>query len=152
MPAHRSDTTRYLSEIASWVDGADLNPPGLNGPAAAVSEDLQTLSTRQFALYEFMRALVDAYGKFDQTLGADNARYLGATSNPMAIRHESCSTCVFFEKGSCDLVNGDIQPGGICQYALIPDVNIVAAAQNVSSPGKKVVRKTGTPGTPVDVT
>ena len=142
------DLDRYLFDLATtWrtSDKSDLNPPGMNAPNSVMEEPkVRDLTQRQYSIYEFMRSLVDVYSKFDQTQGPDNARYMDATVNPFAAQHMTCSTCVFYTGGGCDLVNGNIQAGGLCQYALIPEDAVIEDAQT-DAPGSPAsgTRKAG---------
>lgn len=100
---HPRDHRRYLADIASWVDDPDSTDEGY--------------TDRQVAISGFMQQLVGAYGKFDQTLGPDNAHY--TAPSPLTAEGLTCGKCAYFEDGMCGLVNGTIDPGGFCQYILI---------------------------------
>ncbi len=73
-------------------------------------------------LYEVLESTVETFGQFDQGIGAQGAHYVGADENPFAEEGMVCSNCAFYEgPRACELVEGDIDPGGICKFWVIPE-------------------------------
>ena len=73
-------------------------------------------------LYEILESTVETFGQFDQGIGAQGAHYAGSDENPFAAEGMVCSNCAFYEgPRACELVQGDIDPGGICKFWVIPE-------------------------------
>lgn len=89
---------------------------------AREDEGLYPLAPRQNAIYDDLEEIVDIFGQFDQGIGADGSHYVGPEANPFAAEGMVCSSCAFYEgPRACELVAGDIDPGGICKFWLIPE-------------------------------
>jgi len=72
---------------------------------------------RMAAMYANDETLVETFGQFDQSSGPDGAHYVAESPFPGLM----CSSCVYFEGGNrCEIVAGDIAPGGICKRWVIP--------------------------------
>ena len=73
-------------------------------------------------LYEVLEDTVDIFGQFEQGIGAQGAHYVGPEDNPFASEGMVCSNCAFYEgPRACEIVSGDIDPGGICKFWVIPE-------------------------------
>jgi uncharacterized protein len=78
------------------------------------------LNERQTMQYGLLEALVESYGQFDQSSGANGAHYMA--EQPYASEGMQCSNCVFYEgPRGCELVHGDIDPSAICKLWVIPE-------------------------------
>lgn len=76
---------------------------------------------RQNAVYDALEGVVETFGLFDQGIGPDGAHYMGPEANGFAGEGLQCGSCVFFEgPRGCELVGGDIDPGGLCKLWQIP--------------------------------
>jgi hypothetical protein len=61
----------------------------------------------------------DTFGMFKQDSGPDGAHY--APVSPFASTGLLCQNCVFYRgPRGCGLVEGDIDPNGICKLWVIP--------------------------------
>ena len=84
-----------------------------------MSEGGPVLTPRQNALCDELCDIVETFGQFDQTSGPDGAHY--AAPSPFADKGLMCQNCVFYNGGrGCDLVKGDIDPGAVCKFWVIP--------------------------------
>jgi HK97 family phage prohead protease len=72
------------------------------------------LSPRDAALYEAYKAIADEFGQWSQV----DAHYV--EESPFEADGMICSNCSLFEGGRlCEVVEGDIAPGGICKLWVI---------------------------------
>jgi len=99
-----------------------MNPTGVN------QRDLNDdMGARQTLMHQALEDVVDELGQFDQTIGDDGAHYMGPDKNVFAAQGMQCSNCVFFEGGrACELVQGDIDPAGLCKLWIIPETLLPA--------------------------
>ena len=90
-------------------------------------EDSQySLTPHQFAEYEALEDLVEEYGKFDQGTVGNGAHYVA--ESPFA--ELNCSKCLFYAgPRGCEVVSGDIDPGGICKLWIIPEALIATTIE-----------------------
>jgi hypothetical protein len=73
---------------------------------------------KQQALYATYEQLVETTGMFNQGVDGDGAHY--GPESPFANEGLICANCVFYEGGQkCELVSGNIAPGGICKLWII---------------------------------
>lgn len=111
-------------------------------------EEYPDLNDRQKAQYEYYEDLVDEYGIFDQTIGANGAHYASAEKNPFKEEGMICANCVFYEGGGgCEIVSGDIEPNAICKLWIIPEKLLSDSSSSVEKvtygrPGPNDPRKT----------
>lgn len=79
--------------------------------------DMSMFTPRQAAQYAADESLVEMFGKYDKTTGADGAHYVDASPFPGLV----CSSCAFYSgPRGCEIVDGDIAPEGICKRWIIP--------------------------------
>ena len=80
----------------------------------------ESLTARQRWLYEKLEWGAEVFGKWDWA-GADGAHYMGPDGNPFIGEGMVCQNCVFYEgPRACEIVNGDIDPNGLCKFWVIP--------------------------------
>lgn len=76
------------------------------------------LNPRQFAMYDLFEKMAEKFGLWDQGIGGNGAHYVA--ESPFASEGMVCSNCVFYEGGKrCEIVEGEIEPNGICKLWLI---------------------------------
>lgn len=81
--------------------------------------DLEVFTPRQAAQYSDDEKLVELFGKYDGGVGPDGAHYVA--ESPFASEGLVCSNCAFYEgPRGCEIVDGDIDPNGICKRWIIP--------------------------------
>ena len=115
------------STLASFVD---MEMPGSMGYEQMDSGNMDSshgrhvMNSRQQMQHELIEQVVETFGKFDKTFGADGAHY--ATESPYAEHSVICANCCFYRgPRGCELVEGDIDPNGICKLWIIPGDLIV---------------------------
>jgi HK97 family phage prohead protease len=87
------------------------------------------LSPRDAALYEAYEAIADEFGQWSQV----DAHYV--EESPFEADGMICSNCSLFEGGRlCEVVEGDIAPGGICKLWVIRTDLLADGAAVVSEP------------------
>jgi HK97 family phage prohead protease len=80
--------------------------------------EMYPLSPRQKAQYEATESLVEVFGQYDQTAGADGCGYQAESER--ADDGIACGNCVFFMEGMCEVVSGEIAAAGLCKLWVIP--------------------------------
>ena len=96
----------------------------------------ENITPRQDLLENQLKTVVETFGPFDQSTGADGAHYVPAS--PFAAEGMVCSSCVFFEGGNrCEIVSGEILPEAICKFWIIPE-NLINASSKGDTPGMKI--------------
>ena len=99
-----------------------MNPTGVN--QRDLNEDL---GARQTLMHQALEGVVEELGQFDQTIGDDGAHYMGPDENVFAAQGMQCANCVFYEGSrACELVQGDIDPAGLCKLWIIPETLLPA--------------------------
>ena len=138
-----------LSILEKEIDLDHLNMPDEEGETPEEEDqEYPDLNARQRAQYEGYEAIVEEYGVFDQSTGADGAHYASADKNPFKEEGMICANCVFYEGGGgCEIVSGDIEPNAICKLWIIPEKLMVKPADSVEKvtygrPGPNDPRKT----------
>ena len=92
-----------------------------------IEEGLYQPTPRQRLQYDLTEAIVNQYGQFDQSAGADGSHY--APENPFMAQGIKCSNCFFFEgPRACEVVAGDIDPDAVCKLWIIPNELITEGA------------------------
>lgn len=83
----------------------------------------EMLNERQQDLAEDIAESVLKYGQFDKGSGANGAHYFDGSKNVFKSANIRCEDCIFFnENGNqCIVVEGDIDPDGICKLWIIPE-------------------------------
>lgn len=82
---------------------------------------LYELSKRQSMMCWQYQDSVWYFGKFDQTTGPDGSHYLPVAPPEFMAEGLVCGNCALYDEGrECDVVEGDIDPYGICKLWVIP--------------------------------
>jgi hypothetical protein len=97
--------------------------------ASAVIEEEQ-------ALADALVSITQRYGKFNSDDTGVWAGYESADENELADIGVKCANCILYEGGtSCKIIAAEVEPGGYCRFALIPD-GVVTAAGSKRAPKK----------------
>ena len=89
---------------------------------SGMEDGIHPLNPRQQAQYEALETVVELFGKYDQSTGANGAHYAPAEKNPFQAEGLVCGNCAFFEgPRACELVDGDIDPMAVCKLWIIPE-------------------------------
>jgi len=112
----------------TMIDPMMMNQVEAEAPGMEEEYDTSGRFTpRQLLQAECSETVVEIFGKYDQSTGADGVHY--AMESPYASEGLVCSNCNFYEgPRCCELVSGDIDPGGICKLWIIPADLIVEGA------------------------
>jgi HK97 family phage prohead protease len=104
----------------SWADARLSEIAALEADRSTRMIDLEMypLSPRQKAQYEATESLVEVFGQYDQTAGADGCGYQAESER--AGDGIACGNCVFFMEGMCEVVSGEIAAAGLCKLWVIP--------------------------------
>jgi len=104
----------------SWADARLAQIAALEADRSLRMIDLETypLNERQLAQYENTESVVEKFGQYDQTAGADGCGY--QAESEQASDGIACSNCVFFMEGMCEVVSGEIAASGLCKLWVIP--------------------------------
>jgi hypothetical protein len=117
---HNRETMKALRAV-----GYDGMKP--KSATKAVDESV-TLTERQVVMYDLYEGLVEEYGLFNQGIGANGAHYGPGDVNPFKAEGIMCGACVFYMEGKCEIVEGDIDPEGVCKLWIIPEATLQLAA------------------------
>lgn len=115
---------RWALAIITESEGRSDDPQenyrmDVNEETRDMEDSVYPLSPRQNAQYDADEQLVEVFGKYDQGNGPDGAHYVAAS--PFAGDGLVCSSCAFYEgPRGCEIVDGDIDPSGICKRWVIP--------------------------------
>jgi predicted ABC-type ATPase len=113
-------------EARTWVNG-------LLGDMEKAYDPKEGLNDRQLEMYRDYENQVAVHGVFNQSADADGAHYFGKESNPFAGEGMNCSNCVFYlGGGGCEIVEGQIDPMGLCKLWIIPESLIEKATEPFS--------------------
>lgn len=90
------------------------------------------ISSRQMMQADHDEDVVNLFGYYDQTSGADGAHYMSVSA--FAERGMVCANCVQYEgPRACHIVTGDIDPGGLCKRWIIP-VALISESAPIETP------------------
>jgi hypothetical protein len=84
------------------------------------------LSPRQESIVTALSDIVATSGKFSTGISEAGAHY--CADSPWDDEGVICANCVFYQGGACQIVNGMIDPEGICKFWVIPEKSLVLAA------------------------
>ena len=104
----------------SWADARLAQIAALEADRSLrmIDLDMYPLNERQLAQYENTEAVVEKFGQYDQTAGADGCGY--QAESEQASDGIACASCVFFMDGMCEVVAGEIAAAGLCKLWVIP--------------------------------
>ena len=104
----------------SWADARLAQIAALEADRSLrmIDLDMYPLNERQLAQYENTEAVVEKFGQYDQTAGADGCGY--QAESEQASDGIACGSCVFFMDGMCEVVAGEIAAAGLCKLWVIP--------------------------------
>jgi HK97 family phage prohead protease len=104
----------------SWANARLSEIAALEADRSKRMIDLEAypLNDRQLAQYENTESVVEVFGQYDQTAGADGCGYQAESER--AGDGIACGNCVFFMEGMCEVVSGEIAAAGLCKLWVIP--------------------------------
>ena len=123
--------------LAVEVDATDTAMP----EPVMDATDYSMLNERQQEMVDETSGIAAEYGQFNQGTGADGAHYAPGDKNPFKSEGLQCGNCVFFNEitRQCQVVEGSIDPEGICKLWVIPESELVAPDMANRAAGEKVI-------------
>ena len=100
----------------------------------------EALSVRQKEMAETTADGVMEFGMFKQDSSANGAHYFGGEKNPFKAEGIKCYSCIFFNEytNQCVVVEGSIDPEGLCKLWVIPEDKIVQEPEDAEMVMKSV--------------
>lgn len=102
-----------------------------------------TLVPEEQELADALQLIADKYGKFNDDNTGIWAGYTPASENEEnAAIGVKCGNCVFFNApNGCSIIVAEVEDGGLCRFAVLPDGAVTATAG--SKPAPKKDQRTG---------
>jgi hypothetical protein len=75
----------------------------------------------QIELADSLFDLVEEYGEFDSTAGAEGAHFFPADKNPFQAEGVKCGNCIFYDGTECAIVDAPVTDGSLCKFWIIPE-------------------------------
>ena len=113
------DDITSLREIAAeaaakTAEQAAPTQEGLQAGGIVVAEEKE--------LAEALIKIVEKHGKFNSDDTGVWGGYTPAAANEKKEMGVTCANCILYEGGSsCKIIDAEVEPGGYCRFALIPD-------------------------------
>lgn len=135
---------KYLDVVVNWKrtekaygDPDEAVDPGFDDPnydPDMLPQDSANLTDRQRAEADAYTIIVATYGPYNQGNGPDGCNY--DDDHAIAAEGICCQNCIFYEgAGACNIVEGFIDPLGICSKYVIPqDVTATGDALFTKAP------------------
>ena len=100
-------------------------------PTSDELEEWNALSPRQQEMAENNAEIVMQFGMFKQDSSPDGAHYFDGSKNPFGKDGIKCNNCIFFNEDAnqCVLVEGSIDPEGLCKLWVIPEDELTETSQ-----------------------
>jgi HK97 family phage major capsid protein/HK97 family phage prohead protease len=100
------------------------------------------MSARQGLLYNALETITDELGAFDQSIGANGAHYVDGANNPFAAEGMQCANCALYQgPRACEVVQGEIDPAGICKLWIIPERLLTMTEPDAPAPAERQEEK-----------
>lgn len=112
--------------VPSILDLSDVSTLGTPATAQARKEAdalvAAAIIPEERELAEALIEITQKYGKFNEDDTGVWAGYETAAENENADIGVTCANCILYEGGtSCKILATEVEPGGYCRFALIPD-------------------------------
>jgi HK97 family phage prohead protease len=113
--------TRAKELISQASASADRNMENVMIEETRDAHGIYPLTPIQIAQIEADHSIVDLFGLYDQGIGEGGSHY--SAVSPFADEGLVCSSCANYEgPRACHIVEGDIDPAGICKRWVIPEM------------------------------
>jgi len=125
LQAIRFDAERFTPEQAkTWLSDHNHEAILFEEATGEKSRDLTPdMTVAQGMLYEALEEITDEVGKFSQV----DAHYM--PESPFVGQGMACSNCAFYQgPAACEIVEGEILPGALCKFWIIPASKLVQSA------------------------
>jgi len=103
-------------------------------------ENAMHLTDKQIALADAMNAIVTRYGPFELGDDANGCDYRDAEENKPNYG-KCCCECAFYRGGGCSIVNGQVDPMGVCRFWLISDYTLENSEYDTEEDGSETEQK-----------
>jgi hypothetical protein len=114
---------KSMMETMTQLGHAEVDPDPTKAVKVLTPEGL---SPRQDAVVLALAGIVETSGKFSQGISESGAHY--CIDSPYEDAGIVCAHCVFYQGGACQIVDGAIDPEGMCKYWVIPEQTLVTVA------------------------
>ena len=114
---------KSMMETMVQLGHAEVDPDPTKAVKVLTPEGL---SPRQESIVTALSDIVATSGKFSTGISEAGAHY--CADSPWDDEGVICANCVFYQGGACQIVNGMIDPEGICKFWVIPEKALVLAA------------------------
>lgn len=95
-------------------------------------------------MYYFIEDIARYQGKFNKSSDPDGAHYFDGTNNPFKGENLKCQNCAFYMAdgtiGTCEAVEGIIDPQGLCKLWIIPE-SVIGTETETAGKMKKPKKK-----------
>ena len=93
-------------------------------------------------LADALQLIADKYGKFNDDNTGIWAGYTPASENEEnAAIGVKCGNCVFFNApNGCSIIAAEVEDGGLCRFAVLPDGAVTATAGSKAAPKKDQIK------------
>jgi hypothetical protein len=129
---HKLDALKP-SAMSKSMDELMGEPDDMEHP----EDDWAGLNERQSDQAESLCMIVEEYGQYDQSSGADGSHYGDGNNNPFKKDGLQCSSCIFYEENACHIVSGVIDPEGVCKLWIIPEEKLMEEPMDLFDLEKK---------------
>jgi hypothetical protein len=104
-----------------------MNDELTTDPTEDELSEWESLTDRQKEMAEHNAEIAMEFGMFKQDSGPDGAHYFDGSKNPFKATGVKCESCIFFNEDAnqCILVEGQIDPEGLCKLWIIPESDIL---------------------------
>ena len=114
---------KSMMETMTQLGHAEVDPDPTKAVKVLTPDGL---SPRQEAVVVALTNIVATSGQFSTGISESGAQY--CMESPYDDAGIMCANCVFYMGGACQLVQGAIDPEGMCKYWVIPEKTLVLAA------------------------
>jgi len=107
-----------------------------------MSEDNLNLVPEEQELADALQLIANKYGKFNDDNTGIWAGYTSAADNLETAKiGVKCGNCVFFNApNGCSIIASEVEEGGLCRFAVLPDGAVTATAGSKPAPKKDQVK------------
>lgn len=131
--ALKSDAIAHMVAVEAAYEETEMSGRQYIMDDEEMDDDEKSLSLKQKMLYDLLEIVAEETGKFKQDMYGDGAHYV--EGSPFAQDGLICANCVFYEGGrGCEIVEGDIDPNGICKLWIIKN-DLITTEPEESSMG-----------------
>jgi hypothetical protein len=121
----------------------ELEAEGYRAEVREEDDADERLTPRQRAMYDKYEWIAELFGPWSKDTGPDGAHYISEADNTFAADGMNCAACVFYEQGMCEIVQGEIEPGGLCKLWVIPEGGAAPYSDDMVDDSTDIEQPTG---------